>query len=376
LKITTAYRSGAACVAVETEDRGASRWLAEFVTPWFEPCRAPSSALTVSFTVSSALFEALERRYAMAAVRPFSCFALDSGIVALPGCTEGDATIVADAELGSFYRTASRRIEVVARPDFPRARIALMRVVRELLMAERRALEPLLDLHAAALGTRAGAVVLVGPKKAGKTTLLAYFLRSGEGVSLIANDRVLVDVQTESPIAFGVPVLVSIREGTLELFPELRRASDEWPVVVHSGESAVVRKPAAGSQTNFGLTPAQFAQRCGSATAACAPIAAIVFPEISAPGADWSLDPVAANASAPKLIDSAYGRRPAGGPATIFEAVAGRCVPEADPLPAQVARLASAVPIYRCRVGLGTYRRGARDLLQAIAGHAAAEHGR
>ena len=32
MKVRTAYRCGAACVAVETEDRDASRWLAEFVT--------------------------------------------------------------------------------------------------------------------------------------------------------------------------------------------------------------------------------------------------------------------------------------------------------------------------------------------------------
>jgi hypothetical protein len=376
LKIRTAYRSGPACVAVETDDRDASRWLAEFVTPWFEPCSAPSSALTVSFTASRSLFDSLERRRAMAAARPASCFALDSGIVALPGWTEGDATIVADAELGSFYRASSRRVEMVARPDFPRARIALMRVVRELLMAQRRALEPLLDLHAAAFGTSAGAVVLAGPKKAGKTTLLAHFLRCGENVSLIANDRVLVDAQSESPIAFGVPVLVSIREGTLELFPELRRASDEWPVVVHSAEKPAARKPAVASQANFGLTPAQFAERCGSATAPSGAVVAIVFPEVSATDADWSLVAMTADAALPGLVDAAYGRRAPGGTKTVFEAVADDCAAEGLPPTAQVARLASAAPVYRCRVGLGAYRRDARELLQALVGHAAAEHGR
>ena len=173
----TAYRCGAARVAVETGDRDASRWLAEFVTPWFEPCPALSSSRDVRFRASQIEFESIERQYSAATTRPIPCFGLDSDVVQLAGWTEAGTTVVADTELGSFYRVSATGVEVIARPGFPRARIGLMRVVRELLVAGAKAADRLLDLHAAAFATSAGAVLLVGPKQAGKTTLLTHFLR-------------------------------------------------------------------------------------------------------------------------------------------------------------------------------------------------------
>ena len=143
-----------------------------------------------------------------------------------------------------------------------------MRVVRELLVAGAKAADRLLDLHAAAFATSVGAVLLVGPKQAGKTTLLTHFLRCQQ-VSLIANDRVLVDVEPVPPIAFGVPTLVSVRKGTLELFPDLRRTPNERPAIFHSEESpesAIFDASYAAPSRDFGLSPAQLAQRCGSGT--------------------------------------------------------------------------------------------------------------
>ena len=379
MKVRTAYRCGAACVAVETEDRDASRWLAEFVTPWFEPCPTLSSARNVRFTASRTVFESIDRRYAAAATRPFPCFGLDRDVVLLAGWTEAGTTVVADTELGSFYRVSATCIEVIARPESLRARIGLMRVVRELLVAGRQAADRLLDLHAAAFATPVGAVLLAGPKQAGKTTLLTHFLRSGR-VSLIANDRVLVDVEPASPIAFGVPALVSIRVGTLALFPELRRAPNERPAVLHSEESTglTIFEPSnAGPHRDFGLSPAQLAQRCGSGTTRCAPIAAIVFPEVDAASGDWSLEPLANDAGSMRLLDSRYGIRAPRRSRTIFEDIVSRREPHRDNTPTQVARLSMAVPLFRCRLGFGAYRNGAHDLLQVlVGGRAPAEHAR
>ena len=374
VKIRTGYRCGAARVVVETDDQGASRWLAEFVTPWFEPCPALSSARSIRFTVSRAEFEAIERGYAEATTCLVPCFALDRGVVALPGWTEAGTTIMADTELGSFYRVSGTAVEVIARPEFPRARIALMRVVRELLVAAAQAANRLLDLHAAAFAMPAGAVLLVGPKRAGKTTLLTHFLRQG-GASLIANDRVLVDVEPVSPIAFGVPTLVSVRMDTLELFPDLRRSPNERPAVFHSGESAgplIFEPPGAGPSSDFGLSPKQLAQRCGSGTTRCAPIAAIVFPEIDAASSGWSLEPLAIDVGSMQLFDARYGVGATTRPRTIFEEIVGRCELHGDNAQTQGARLSAAVPLFRCRLGAGAYRNGASELLQSLVGERAA----
>jgi hypothetical protein len=373
----TAYRHGDASVVVETEDYDASRWLAEFVTPWFEPCAAPDSVCDVRFTASQSQFESIDRRCADATTRSLPCFGLDSGVVYLSGWTESGVTIVADPELASFYCLSGTGVDVIARPQFPRARIGWMRVVRELLIARRQATDRLLDLHAAAFAAPAGAVLIAGPKHSGKTTLLTHFLRCGRG-SLIANDRLLVDVDSGLPTAYGVPVLVSLRGGTLEWFPELRRSPGERPAAFHSGESAslAIASSDAGPRRNFGLSPAQLAQRCGSATTSGAPIAAIVFPEVDATASGCSIEPLAIAAGSTRLLESRYGVHPARRSLTIFEAMAS-AEARRDDTPAQVACLSAAVPLFRCRLGRDAYRNDALDLLDALnGGRAQAEHAR
>ncbi len=371
----TAYRCGAVRVAVETEDRDTSRWLAEFVTPWFEPCPALSSSRNVRFTASRIEFESIERQYSTATIRPIPCFALDSEVVQLAGWSEAGTTVVADTELGSFYRVSATAVEVIARPEFPRARIGLMRVVREVLVAGAKAADRLLDLHAAAFATSAGAVLLVGPKQAGKTTLLAHFLRC-QRASLIANDRVLVDVEPVPPIAFGVPTLVSVRVGTLELFPDLRRTANERPALFHSEESpepTISDASDGGPSRDFGLSPAQLAQRCGSGTTGSAPVAAIVFPEMDMASGGWLLEPVAIEVGSNQLLDSRYGIRAIRQPRTIFADMVGRSEPHGDDAATQVARLSAAAPLFRCRLSPGAYRNAADDLLQAVIGARATE---
>ena len=364
------FRFGPARVAVETDDRDVSRWLTEFVTPWFEGCAAHPGDRVVRFTASRAAFAAAQRQCAAATTRPLACFSLDREVATLPGWTDGGATFAADTEMGSFYRVSAAGVEVLARPEYSRARIGLMRVVREILVGGRRAVQRLLDLHAAAFATPGGAILLAGPKQAGKTTLLTHALQSGRA-SLIANDRVLVDVEPGSPAVIGVPTVVSVRAGTLELFPWLRRAQDERPALLHGAEtaaSAIAVPPGAAPSREFGLSLAQLAQRCGSATTRRAPAAAIVFPEIDLASRGWSLEPLAGEAGTLRLLDSRYGIRGMPRPPTIFDEPASRGEPQGESTHTQIARLAAAVPLFRCRLGPGAYRDGAGALLAALTG--------
>jgi hypothetical protein len=248
-----------------------------------------------------------------------------------------------------------------------------MRVIRELLVAGAKAADRLLDLHAAAFATSVGAVLLVGPKQAGKTTLLTHFLRC-QGVSLIANDRVLVDIEPARPIAFGVPTLVSVRKGTLELFPDLRRTPNERPAIFHSEEnpeSAILHASHAAPSREFGLSPAQLAQRCGCGTTGSAPIAVIVFPEMGTASGGWLLEPLAIDVGSNQLLCSRYGIRPARRPRTIFADMVGLCEPHGDEVATWVGWLSAAAPLFRCRLSPGAYRNGAADLLHALVGERA-----
>jgi len=77
-------------------------------------------------------------------------------------------------------------------------------------------------LHAAGLVGPAGrAILLMGPKMAGKTTTLLSLLRSGDA-GLMANDKLFVRCRDrELPMVRSLPVAAGLRTTTLALFPEL-----------------------------------------------------------------------------------------------------------------------------------------------------------
>jgi hypothetical protein len=211
------YRLGPARIDVESDDADAARWLREFLIPWFEACPPGSGEFRVRLTGSASALGALARRQAGATLRPHACFALDSQVVELPGWPDAEGTVLADDRLGCFYQLRRGSVEIAAPPGIRRVRIGLMRVVRELAALRMLGEAGCLDLHAAAFAVKDRAVLLVGPKRAGKTTLLVSSLASGRA-SLLANDRVFVDARRTPALAFGVPTLVSIRPDTLERF--------------------------------------------------------------------------------------------------------------------------------------------------------------
>ncbi len=273
------FALGPAVVDVDTDTADAFRWLVEFLTPWVAATTFGHGDVLVRFTCSHAAFDLLDRRSATATAT-IPCFALDSHLVTLPGWDDGEGVVLADRQLRCFYRVGVRHVEVVARPGDRQARLGLMRVVREMLTSRRLARGRVVDLHAAAFEAGPGAVLIVGPKQSGKTTLLCYALASAEA-RLIANDRVVVDLDRAPGIVQGIPTLVSVRPHTVDFFPALRRGATGRPVLLHSGECEVEQNGKADGR-GLSLSPAQLAQRLGSSCARGAPLAAIVFPEISA----------------------------------------------------------------------------------------------
>lgn len=364
----TGYRCGAARVAVESDDADVLRWLDEFVVPWFEPCVPGAADRVIRYESSSAACETFAGDLARMPAQKLLVFALDSDVVTLAGGADGGVALANDPDLGAHYRVTSERIDVVAEPANPRARVALMRVVREVLVNAAQDAAPRLDLHAAAVATAAGAVLLAGPKRAGKTTLLAQLVAEG-AAGLIANDRVLVDVESTPPVAAGVPTLVAIRPGTLALYPRLRRSTDERPAILHSRETPDRVGDAyegAAAARDFSLTPAQFAQRSAARTVGAAPVAAIVFPEIDPRLTGRALVALALEDGLARLLAARYGARSANRPGTIFEAASGVRDGAPERSADQALRLAAAVPMYGCVLGTGASGESAAGLLRAV----------
>lgn len=78
-------------------------------------------------------------------------------------------------------------------------------------------------IHAAAVGTERGAVLLVGPSGAGKTSFMLAALQSRWASSLIANDKALLVRGTPAPSVLGIPYAISIGPGALASCPALAR---------------------------------------------------------------------------------------------------------------------------------------------------------
>jgi hypothetical protein len=357
------YAFGSACIDVDVDTADAGRWLEEFLRPWAEATVFGRGDVCVRLICSPALFDTFVRRRATDTPTPIPCFSLDSQLIALPGWNEGGAMVLEDREFGCFYRIDGRYVEIVAQPGTRKVRLALMRVVREMLASRALRRESLLDLHAAAFVVGRHAVLLAGQKRAGKTTLLSYAIAGG-GAQLLANDRVFVDVDRAPGEVYGVPTIVSVRPGTLDLFPGLRRTPDERPVLLHTDERETARESAAPGRS-FALSPGQFAQRLQASCLRSAPLAAIVFPEISTETETWSVEALSAAEGHALLETCLYGRHGNGRPSTVLESFGG-AVPRRNASAPLVDRIPGQVRFLRCTLGPRAYEGSARAWLDAL----------
>jgi hypothetical protein len=272
-------------------------------------------------------------------------------VVTLPGWRDGGAVIAADDDLGCGYRMRNGHIDVIAPSASPRARIGLMRVVRERLTAARAAAGACVDLHAAAFRVHGRAVLVAGARRAGKTSVLCHALASGAG--LIANDRVFVCAcDPDAMTAEGVPTLVSLRPGTLSAFPGLRLAGDKRPALRHSAEDDTPGVPP--SARDFSLAPRQLAARLGATCVARAAASAIVFPELVDDESAWAIDGVSEGDAATRLAACVYG---SGHPAmrTVVASLGPAAAPAGERAPDLLARLAATTQSVRLRLGRRAY---------------------
>jgi hypothetical protein len=286
-------------------------WLAEFLSPWFSVGAEAAYTATVTFrTTPGAHKEAAGAWTRHANQAEVDCFVLDSRVVRHPAWRDLDGgwTIV-DHELDAVYRVApdAARVEVMAGSGVPAARVALMRVVRELATAEALRNGALL-LHAAALVRDGQGILLVGPKRAGKTTLLLRAL-AVPGTAFIANDRVVVD-GTRDAVARGMPSIVSVRPEVLAPMPSVA-ARLRALGYHHSLTMAEARHAGSGQPSGGGadLSPAQLCDLLGVRATSAAPVRAVVFLFASPGLGQLSLERLSGPAVLLSLMDGLFGGR-------------------------------------------------------------------
>lgn len=333
-------------------------WLEEFLAPQFVVRRAAQPDQRVRLIVDADQYA----KVAALGPQPYGplidCFTLDRGIVTAPVWNvPGDGAVAFHEAAGVFYRRLSnvpRDVEVLAAHVGRGVRVALMRIVREFAMqyAERAGW---LIVHAAAVGLGDDAFVIIGPKQAGKTTLLAHMLLQGRG-TFIANDRVALCSEGEAVLAAGIPTIVSMRLSSSAWFPALQAR------LAHAGyhhrftlaESHALLTPCERTPgSNWSLSPRQFCDLVGVESKAAARVTALLFPSIAPTVGSVALEELASGEALARLSDSLFRRCSSSG---MFKVGGGEG--DRGGVPTSPAQLLAQVPSFVCRLGPDAYQNG------------------
>jgi len=243
-----------------------------------------------------------------------------------------------------------------------------MRVVRETLLNAVLRDGAALDLHAAAFALGGRAVLIAGDKGSGKTTFLLHAMASA-GADLVANDRVLVEIDDSRADATGVPTIVTIRPRTLDLLPFLRRHADERPASLLESELASGGGFPEGESVptrDFALAPSQLAARVGRLRVRGGPVACVIFPVVSAEARARECRRLSGTDAVERLRRCFYGSRAVLRPRTVFESWSDWNA-RLDDQAAMAELLAARVPCVECHLGLDAYRSDANWLLTLLA---------
>ncbi len=332
---------------LQSDDAAALSWLLEVFGPSLTPARdAPDRSLRMT-SAPAAHAELAGRTHRGAVTRP--CFVFDRRLLELPARPEGGGVVVRDAERACFLRLTPGRAEVIGEPGGRRWRFTALLAAQELLAAPLR--WAWLELHAAAVEAAGRGIVIAGPKRAGKTTLLLELLRSGLARP-VANDRCFAGLRDGEARVRGMPTAVKMRPEALAAFPEVALPDLERPYLHSVEEFERARRAVPVPRERRSVTPAQLAARLGGAPVAAAPLGAIVLPRIDRRADGWALTGLTSAQTERGLWDNLFGRAARARPATAFEDLDGGV-----PAPSRevAAVLARSVPGFRLVLGRGAY---------------------
>ena len=268
-------------IRVESDDEADLHWLDEFLGPAFEPTTSLPD-WEVRLKIDPGCYQQWLSRGSNGS--DLVTFLLDTGEIKLPVYHHPDGSLlIHDAQFRVFYRIVGCHVLLVAEKSKPRLRSALMRVVRELAMDQAQQNGGRL-LHAACFAIDGRAVIITGPKEAGKTSLLSYALTT-PGASYLSNDRLMLNNDGNKLLARGMPTVVSVRSGTLSLFPAFWDAAKRSRWRLHSTIDECASTSATPTRTwadgRLGLTPKQYCLTSDCDSIVSATPAMLLFPRRS-----------------------------------------------------------------------------------------------
>ena len=348
------YQFGELRFGLESTDPGALHWLEEFLRPAFPRVTPRDVDLRFRLRTDDEEYQACADGFS-SQHETLDCFQMDGGFERLavdrpaPG-----VRLLFDARQRAAYRLDEARacVDCLTPTDSPQRRKAFLRIVREFAVARcwsrRRVL-----VHAAACAVEGRAMLIAGPKQAGKTTLLLHCLRV-PGAEILTNDRALLDLEGDALRASGIPTYVSIRPGTLQLIPALEAVLRErnYDSRLALGEAPHGEPRPFQPNQNVYLTPAQLAGATARPLRDAAELGAILFPRKTA-GHGIELIPMTGRSAAERLGESLFGG-PSRGRASAAVLPDGE--PLSEPAIAAICReVVDRAPCFECQVGAGSF---------------------
>lgn len=324
-------------------------WIEELLHPWCDSVSPGCASMSIRLTRSNMLTRILSEKWEKhrdqnTYFTDLPCVRLDQQTVTLEGWREDNKLVLVDSLAGCFFMVDGSNAELVVPVSSKHARIILLSTIREMIIGRLSGLHALVDLHAAGFCIGGQGVLLAGPRKAGKTTLLCHAISSA-GAELLANDRILVDLNKDYPIAYGVPTMASIRKGTLDLFPQLQAPEEILRSSADEGQNG---------SSELRLPPSKFASRLGARHLQKAQLRAILLPEIISGPEGIVLKPLAAEEALLRLKSYRYGVPEHREVPTLFGSLmSGGRKPVS--IEEGMAHLVSEVPIYQCQMGVNAY---------------------
>jgi hypothetical protein len=343
-------------IRVSSDDASHLNWLEEFLDPQFEINQGFSHDCKVVLTADTQQYEDMLEKGAQPDGKQIDCFALESGVVRLPlWASGGNDPIIFDERFGAFYAVNQgiAEIRILTANSDNRARTSLMRVVRELAMNHSRRTGSLI-IHGSGFVVEGRGVLIAGPKRAGKTTLLIHVLRQGTS-QYLSNDRVVVSFERERPTLRGMPTIVALREGTLEMFPHLyyRLLVGSLRYLDSRSETTQSSPPhiRPGKDRRFNLSPWQLCELLQVGSRAQGEAQALLFPRVTGEAGTVELEQLSPEAAAVRLSKSLFGAGPALLVSTVFALSGNDVRPAQATLESLCLRLTSQARCYECRLG-------------------------
>jgi len=362
-------------ISIRANDPAPLHWLEEFVSPHLRQDTEAVSKRGIRVVIDADRYADMLAEGDDCGAHQIDCFTMDGQFQR--------HTLWRDGRQGRLIHLEEARallalplddgaIELIAQADGKAMRVALMRVVRELTTLWALHCGDLF-MHSAAAAHRGPAVVIAGGKSAGKTTMLLHALRQPRA-QFLSNDRVLVELGPQGPIARGMPTIVKVRPQCLQHIPGLSEPGQEHPLrhyltIQECVQGSDLIEPPKRHPAS--MSPAQFCRWLDVEAVAEAPLGTVVFPRVDPEVDGFTVRPLSVSEAAGRLAASLFSPGDAGPLSEAFRPAWDDGFPSRNVTFQACHKLAELCPCHECRVGPDAYQ--SDEVWSAIAASAVGE---